>query len=176
MATEEPGAVEEGGGGGGGKMKLIIILLVVVLLLAGGGFFAYLKFFSAPPATEEGKTEASVKEPGESAEEAVQKSGMPGTMFPIEPFIVNLAGSEGKRFLKITLDLELDKPELAEEVKARLPQVKDSILVLLSSKTFEEVYTVQGKFKLRDEIISRTNSFLKAGKVKNIYFTEFVIQ
>jgi flagellar FliL protein len=172
MAIEEPAAAAvEGGSSKGGMMKWIIIGVVAVLLL-GGGAFAYLKFFSGHKA-EEGATEETQEQ---KAEKAVQQAGMPGTMFPLDSFIVNLAGSEGKRFLKITLDLELDKAEAAEEAKARLPQVKDSILVLLSSKTFEEVYTVQGKFKLRDEIISRTNSFLKSGKVKNIYFTEFVIQ
>lgn len=173
MGTEEPAAVEEEGGGSskGGMIKWIIIVLVVFLLI-GGGFFAYLKMTSVlkDEAETTGKTEK------EKARDVVRQSGMPGSMFPIESFIVNLAGSEGKRFLKVTIDLELDKADTAEEVKSRLPQVKDSVLVLLSSKTFEEVYTVQGKFKLRDEIISRTNSFLKTGKVKNIYFTEFVIQ
>ncbi len=174
MGTEEPAAVEEGGAPstGGGGMKKWIIIGLVALLVIGGGVFAFLKFASGPPNEEKG-AEETVKD---DAEEAIRKAGMPGSMFPIESFIVNLAGAGGKRFLKATIDLELDKSETTEEVKARLPQVKDSILILLSSKTFEEVYTVQGKFKLRDEIISRTNSFLKTGKVKNIYFTEFVIQ
>lgn len=172
MGVEEPAAVEaEGGAKKGGSKKWIIIAAVAVVLL-GGGTFAFLKLTGGP--TEEQTTPSDATK--EKAEEAVQQSGMPGTMFPIESFIVNLAGSEGKRFLKVTIDLELDKQEATEEVKARLPQIKDSVLVLLSSKTFEEVYTVQGKFKLRDEVISRTNSFLKTGKVKNIYFTEFVIQ
>lgn len=172
MGSEEPGAVAEGGDASKkGGMGMIIIIALVVLVLLGGGIGAYFMFFSASP-----EEEAEPKTQEEQVEETIQQSGMPGTMFPIESFIVNLAGSEGKRFLKVTIDLELNKEEAAEEVKTRLPQVKDSILVLLSSKTFEEVYTVQGKFKLRDEIISRTNSFLKTGKVKNIYFTEFVIQ
>lgn len=174
MGIEEPAAAAEGGGASkGGMMKFIIIGLVAVLLL-GGGAFAYFKFFAGHGEEEKAKEEGH----GEKSEKdkEVGQAGMPGTMFPLESFIVNLAGSEGKRFLKITIDLELDKAEAAEEVKARLPQVKDSILILLSSKSFEEIYTVQGKFKLRDEVISRTNSFLKTGKVKNIYFTEFVIQ
>ena len=173
MGIEEPAAVEAEGGGkkGGGSKKWLIIGAAAVVLL-GGGTFAFLKL-TGGPAEEHATPEDAAKE---KAEEAVQQSGLPGTMFPIESFIVNLAGSEGKRFLKVTIDMELDKAQVADEAKARLPQIKDSILVLLSSKTFEEVYTVQGKFKLRDEIISRTNSFLKTGKVKNIYFTEFVIQ
>ena len=56
------------------------------------------------------------------------------------------------------------------------PTVMDSILVLLSSKAFEDVYSVQGKFKLKDEITTRVNRFLVVGHVKDAYFTEFIIQ
>ncbi len=62
------------------------------------------------------------------------------------------------------------------EIKENLQKITDSILVLLSSKTFEEVYSVQGKFKLKDEITTRVNRFLVLGHVKDAYFTEFIIQ
>ena len=97
-------------------------------------------------------------------------------MFPMDPFIVNLAGSEGKRFLKVTIFLELSTPEVREEIKGKIQKVTDSILVLLSSKAFEDVYSVQGKFKLKDEITTRVNRFLVVGHIKDAYFTEFIIQ
>ena len=65
---------------------------------------------------------------------------------------------------------------LSNEITANLPKIKDSILILLSSKTFKDIYTVEGKFKLRDEITTRINRFLVTGQVRSIYFTEFVIQ
>ena len=36
--------------------------------------------------------------------------------------------------------------------------------------------SVQGKFKLKDEITTRVNRFLVVGHVKDAYFTEFIIQ
>ncbi|MBW2087159.1 MAG: flagellar basal body-associated FliL family protein [Deltaproteobacteria bacterium] len=57
-----------------------------------------------------------------------------------------------------------------------MPQIKDSLLVLLSSKTFIDIKTVEGKMRLRMEIIGRINNFLTSGRVKNVYFTEFVVQ
>ncbi len=147
-------------------LKLIIILLLVLGMLGGGGYYAYMNYFQEKPAAKEAGAE------GEAVEEAPDL----GVMFPLDPFIVNLAGSQGKRFLKVTVSLELSAPEVHAEVKENLQKITDSVLVLLSSKAFEDVYSVQGKFKLKDEITTRVNRFLVLGHIKDAYFTEFIIQ
>lgn len=182
LAELEAGEAE----GGKGKFPLkMIIILVLVLALGGGGYFAYMNFFqqAAEETTEEapeggtagaGKndTQGQALAPGTTAGETEAV----GVMVPLEPFIVNLAGSQGKRFLKVTMTLELNDPGTRPEYNDNTERIVDSVLVLLSSKTFEEVYSVQGKFKLKDEITTRVNRFLLVGHVKDIYFTEFVIQ
>ena len=147
-------------------VKMIVILLVVLGLLGGGGYFAYMKYMQ-PEQTPEAVGA------GEAVEEVSPNLGI---MFSLDPFIVNLAGSQGKRFLKVTVSLELSAPEVHAEVKENIQKIMDSILVLLSSKNFEDVYSVQGKFKLKDEITSRVNRFLILGHIKEAYFTEFIIQ
>ena len=57
-----------------------------------------------------------------------------------------------------------------------MPQIRDAILLLIGNKTFEELQDLQGKKQLKAEITSKMNSFLKAGKVKAIYITNFVVQ
>lgn len=147
----------------------ILIILIVLAALGGGGYFGYTKFMKVETApTEEVKEEAaSAEKKGETAL---------GVMFPLDPFLVNLAGSQGKRVLKVTISLELSAPEVRTELNENLQKVVDSILVLLSSKTFEDVYSVQGKFKLKDEITTRVNRFLAMGHIRDAYFTEFIIQ
>jgi flagellar protein FliL len=152
------------------SMGMIIGLIVGLLVLGGGGYYAYITFFQEK-AVEEVPVEGE-----EGAEEEVEEDVNLGVMFPIDPFIVNLAGSEGKRFLKVTISLELSTPEVHAELKENIQKVTDSILVLLSSKSFEDVYSVQGKFKLKDEVTTRVNRFLVVGHVKDAYFTEFIIQ
>jgi len=120
-----------------------------------------------------------VKEEGKAGEkkpEEVEEDVALGVMFPMDSYLVNLAGSGGKRFLKVTVSLELSSPEVHFELKENIQKITDSVLVLLSSKTFEDVYSVQGKFKLKDEITVRVNRFLVLGHVKDAYFTEFIIQ
>jgi flagellar FliL protein len=72
--------------------------------------------------------------------------------------------------------MELNSPEVNVEVNENMSKIVDSILLLLSSKSFDDIYTVQGKFKLKDEITTRVNRFLVTGHVKDVYYTEFVIQ
>jgi flagellar FliL protein len=87
-----------------------------------------------------------------------------------------LAKSQGNRFLKVTLSLEMSAPEVRPDIKKNIQKITDSILLLLSTKLFEDVYSVQGKFALKNEITARVNPFLVSGKVKEVYFTEFIIQ
>lgn len=97
-------------------------------------------------------------------------------MFHLDPFIVNLAKSGGNRFLKVTVSLEMSSPDVRFELKKNIKKITDSILLLLSTKVFKDVYSVQGKFTLKSEITTRVNQFLTKGVVKGAYFTEFIIQ
>ena len=64
-----------------------------------------------------------------------------------------------------------------QDIEKNLPKIKDAIILLLSSRTFEEIADRGGKMRLRNEIIQQLNSVLKSeNKVKNVYFTEFVVQ
>ena len=56
------------------------------------------------------------------------------------------------------------------------PLINDSVLILLSSKTYNELGTVEGKIQLKQELIMRMNQVLGGPMVKKIYFTEFVVQ
>jgi flagellar FliL protein len=97
-------------------------------------------------------------------------------MFDLDPFIVNLADVPETRYLKLTVKLELDRPEIAAELSTRIPQVRDTILILLSSKDTAGLRNPQGKFQLRDELTQRVNALLPKSGVRSAYFTEFVVQ
>lgn len=154
------------------KVKLIAIIVLALALLGGGGYYAYITFIKPPPAEEaEEAVEGEAGQPGEPQPEIAL-----GVMASLDPFIVNLADSAGSRFLKVSVTLELSSPEVQVEVNENIQKIKDSILILLSSKSFEDVYSLQGKFKLKGEITTRVNRFLVLGHVKEAYFTEFVIQ
>ena len=72
--------------------------------------------------------------------------------------------------------MELDRTETVDEVNRRMPQIRDAILLLISNKTFEELQDIQGKNQVKAELKSKINSFLRTGKVNNVYLTDFVVQ
>jgi flagellar FliL protein len=147
-----------------GMMIWLIIGGVILVVLGVGGFFAW-KMLKAPD-SKEGSDKGG-------SQEAAQK---PGPIVSLDPFLVNLSDGEDSHYLKVTINLEVESPEITPEIEERMPQIRDSILILLSSKTSEEVRSVDGKFRLRDEIISRVGKFVPGGKVKGAYFTEFIMQ
>ena len=127
-------------------------------------------------AQEEVTEEEKVEEKTSSEEPKPAKKVKKDLMFHLEPFIVNLAKSGGNRFLKVTVSLEMSSPEVRLGLKKNIQKVTDSILLLLSTKIFKDVYSIQGKFTLKGEITTRVNQFLTEGQVKGAYFTEFIIQ
>jgi len=176
VAIEEGIDEEEEGEGtspekkGGSKVLLIVIALLLLALLGVGGF---LMFGSKDTGKGEGEAGTSTKE---VELEEVQDPLKLGEIVAFEPFIVNLSGEGGKRFLKVTMQVEMNKKKLAEEVNNKMPQMKDMIITVLASKTVDELLTIEGKFRLKEQLLTRINSNLKTGVVKNVYFVEFVIQ
>lgn len=158
------------------KSVLIIIISVVILFMGmmGAGFFVLWTKMSATVAqVQAGAGDEAAEE--EALEEETGEIEI-GTMYRLDTMIVNLADKGGKRYLRITMELELSVPELVEEVDLRLPQLRDSILMILPTKTYDEIGTTPGKIALRDEILARLNSFLKTGQITTLYFSEFVVQ
>ena len=127
-------------------------------------------------AQEEVTEEEKVEEKTSSEEPKPVKKVKKDLMFHLDPFIVNLAKSGGNRFLKVTVSLEMSSPKVRLGLKNNIQKITDSILLLLSTKIFKDVYSVQGKFTLKGEITTRVNQFLTEGQVKGAYFTEFIIQ
>lgn len=164
----------------GGKLKTILIAAGggMLLLLAGAGISYFLlkaqiaaMVQAAPPAAT-----------SDAASDAATAGGEPktetfiGSLFALDPMVVNLEQSKGKRYLKVKMSFELNKEAVQEEIKARLPQLRDAILLMLSSKTFDDVSTVEGKLALRDAILTRVNGLLTTGFIQRIYFEEFIVQ
>jgi flagellar FliL protein len=162
----------------GVPLKLVIMIVVGTLLIGLGGAFVF--FRMTGDHKDEGKAQAeshgNAAAPAEGHDTKAGHGTEPGTIADMEPFIVNLADAPEIRYLKLTVKLDLDRPAAAEEIKQRSPQIRDSILVLLTSKDSSTIRTPQGKAQLRDEITQRINGLLPKPGVRSAYFTEFVIQ
>jgi flagellar FliL protein len=150
----------------------IIIIGILALCLVGGGLFVWKSGLISKFTGKDGaKTEET-----EDAEETEGAAGEIGSIYELETFIVNLSGDSGNHYLKVKVSLEMSNAELNLEIEKRLPQFRDSILTLLSSKTMEDVRTLEGKAQIRAEIMTILNQYLKAGRITNVYFGDFIVQ
>jgi flagellar FliL protein len=97
-------------------------------------------------------------------------------MVDLGVFTVNLADKGTDAYARVAITLELSNEKVKQEVDKRMPIIKDAIIDVISSKTSDFVRTPEGREALRLELIRRLNIILVEGGVRNIYFTEFVVQ
>jgi flagellar FliL protein len=148
---------------GGGIKKLLFILIPVVILLGGGGFAAY-HFLLAKP---------KVKVPLKPVNVSTIK---PGPMMNLKPFLTNLADKDKTSYIKVSISIELKQGSNIGTFKQLVPQIRNSIIMIMSSKTSREINTPQGILSLRHQIARGLNRILGDGTVTGVYFNDYLVQ
>lgn len=138
----------------------MIFIIVVVVVCGGGGFFLLFAKSGGIRKLESGQATPKAE----------------SVMFSLDPFIVNLSDSTNNKFLKVTMELELSEQSVIERAKARTPQIRDAVIDILTSQTYDSLMLPEGKLELKDNITMIANQTLGDKTVKNVYFTEFVMQ
>lgn len=168
---------EESGKGGKGGLVPIIVAALISLGLGAGGAFYFASTQTPPPAApldEVAKAEALIAEA--AAKQKMMTEEYKDRLYTLDPLVVNVTGDGFNRFLKLKVEFEAEDSSLKDELDARLPQVRDAMIVLLSSKQLSDITDFEGKALLKEDILERVNDVLETGKVKSILFTEFVVQ
>jgi len=168
-------AAEGAKGAKGGIAMIAAAALVSLGLGAGGAFFFAGSHAAAPPAAPV-VSEAEAMAAAEAATQKQASDSYKERLYALEPLVVNVTGDGYNRFLKLRVELEAGDVELKTEIEARLPQVRDALIVLLSSKQLSDITDFEGKALLKEDILERVNDLLETGDVKSVLFTEFVVQ
>jgi flagellar FliL protein len=154
-----------------GSKKKIIIMAVVGLLLIGLSVGLTVWLLGG-----KGSAGDSAKEE-HAAEETVKKA----QYLPLETMVVNFADGRIARYLQVDIQLMAYDPEVLKVAEEHMPVIRNDILVLLGSESYEKVSTREGKEELRKQILGAVNRILRqqAGEKKGVqavYFTNFVMQ
>lgn len=157
-----------------GKKWTLIVGAVVMFAAAAG---TALHFFS-------GTAQALA---GDPAQAASQKKADP-IFVSLEQFTVNLADEGGERFAQLGVTLEVIDERTDKSIRARMPSIRNSVLLLLSSKRTTELLTLEGKKQLAAEIAARTGAalgwqpstgdatFERPNPVAAVHFSHFIVQ
>ncbi|MDP5057602.1 MAG: flagellar basal body-associated FliL family protein [Marinomonas hwangdonensis] len=154
----------------GGKKKLIIIVVLALLLLGGGGAAAYFFLFSGSddPAVSAEESEAVV--PTE-----------PSVYLALDPaFTVDFMIDGRKRYLQLNMTVKSRNSEQVDALKLHEPLIRNSLVLLFSSQSFDELKTVEGKTALKEAALNAINGILEQetgqGGMDAVLFTNFVMQ
>ena len=175
-------AKDKAGGKRSGKFKVVLIIIILLILLIGGAISFWWFQLREPGAPV--KTGAT--QPPAAAQEATADAARnaPATDIPrpvvnnvaLPSVMVNLADAAGDRYLKVGMEVEVSSPEAARDIQAQSAKIRDAIIILLSSKSYAELSTTEGKMQLKNEVASRLNQILGTPRVVRVYFTDFVVQ
>jgi flagellar FliL protein len=169
------------------KKKLFIIIgAAVALLVIGGAAFFFMSGSKADKKKDakveakaegghgEAKAEGAKAEGGHGGGEGAKPGA--GTVYPLEPFIVNIYDGQEIRYLKLKVEFEMANSEVKGDLDAKVAPLRDAILILLTTKTMQEIQDLQGKNTLREQLLGAVNKIIPPGKVVKVYFTDFVVQ
>ncbi|MCH5277406.1 MAG: flagellar basal body-associated FliL family protein [Desulfovibrionaceae bacterium] len=168
-----------------GKFKIILIIIILLLLLsAGAGSFWWFQL-REPGASLMGGSGGASPAPEASQDAAAASAGAaPATDIPrpvvnnvaLPTVMVNLADAAGNRYLKVGMEVEVSAADAVRDIQAQSARIRDAIIILLSSKTYAELSSSDGKMQLKNEVASRLNQILGTPRVVRVYFTDFVVQ
>jgi len=168
------------------KKKLFLMIGVAVALIAisVGGTVVALKVLAPPPAPA-----------GEAAaeEKHAESTLLPAIYYEMKPnFTINFNVNGRQRYLQAAITLLYRDPLLEEVLKLHMPAIRNGLVMLLSSKEFDELQTNEGKEALREEALEIIQSQLEQeldalsakadaekvpkGNVEQVLFTNFVMQ
>ena len=111
------------------------------------------------------------EEPGGAQGSATVKS-----ILHLDTFVVNLSDPEERAYLRVGIDLGLQREIPNKNETPPTALVRDTIVSVLSSAQPDELLTRAGKERLKQNLLHALQERAPALGVEEIYFTEFLIQ
>jgi len=164
------------------NMLIIIIIVVLVLIIVVSAIVAFMLMGNDnAPANNQIASQTNEKRAPQTRQTSDEYSDSRklndiGVLYPLDTFTVNLKSDSGRRYLKVTMSLELEGKELSIELDNKSPVIRDRVIRILTSKSLEEISSKKGKQKVSEQIMDTLNAMISDGRIKGIYFTEFVVQ
>lgn len=158
---------------GRGRLLPTILVGVVCLGLGAGGAWFAAQRGAAPQPADAGH---GGEETGHGAGATLGPAPLVDRVLNLDPFVVNLAGEGFQRFLKARIEIETASPGDRKELAERTAQLRDAVIVVLSSKRLEDLDGFEGKAMLKNELHERLADIAGPDRIRSVLITEFVIQ
>lgn len=147
------------------KILMIIAALLVVILISGLIAYFVSKGVGKASGVQGGISDDMIKQP-------------PPTYFRITPdFNANTADMDVTRYFKVSIVLTYtaNAKQLAVELPERVYMIKDRIYALISSYTYDQLRTNEGREQLKADIKREINSMLRNGQIDDVLFVDLIL-
>lgn len=146
----------------------------MVLAAVGAGAAAAYVFFPQVTAlvTNTGETAEIIAE--EEAAEPIEY----GEFMELKGFMINPAGTGGRRALMVNLGMEASSPEILESVTSKEILFRDRVLGKLSKLTVDELSDISIRDSIKTDLLLELNSLLnkeEEEQLSRLYFTAFIL-
>lgn len=135
-------------------MGIVFLILAFTLLAVGAWFWST---YATQPGTSTGE--------GSQAKSTLH----------LESFVLNLADPGQRSYLRVGIDLGLNR-QMGKGESAPLGPVRDTILSVLGQSQADDLVTAKGKTKLKEDLLHALQERVPGLGVEEVYFTEFLIQ
>jgi len=148
------------------KKKPILMILIALLAVGAGigGTWFYMN---------------SQQAGGEGAEQPIKK--LPTKFIKLETFTVNLQSEDDDpRYLQVELVIKVNETGVVDLIASKTPEIRNQILLLLSSRKPTEISTLEGKQQLSQDISEAIKQKIEPEALRadilDLLFTSFIIQ
>lgn len=160
----------------GFNFKVILIglpLFIIQLVLV---YFITVTFLvkTAPDAhsSEDGEL---VEEHGEEDGEGEDGEKVPQQIFSIEDLIINPAGTSGQRLLLLSVGFGVKDEEKLTLLQENEVVIKDLVITTVAQKSLGTLSKIELKDSLKVELALKINEAYPKAKIKNVYFSKYLI-
>ena len=138
------------------RRKTGSVAVLVALVLVAAGIFVWLGTERSTNASDSATAESTLA---------------------LETFVVNLAGSSQRAYLRVGITLGLAHPLPRGQAESVLTAVvRDTILSVLATAQPDELLKLEGKLQLKNELLKALQERVPQLAIENVYFTEFLVQ
>ncbi|WP_020401007.1 flagellar basal body-associated FliL family protein [Kordiimonas gwangyangensis] len=163
-----------------GKKVVIGAIGAVVVLLAVLGAMSFMG--GSDEAHEEDPLDQMAEDAAAKREQAKLEEDVPAeklkTLFyelPMQQYNLN-TGGQGSSFLRVQIQLEVDRESYKADLDAKLPRILDEFNVYMRELRPEDLDGAAGIFRLKEELLMRINQSVAPTRVKDVLFQEFLVQ
>jgi flagellar basal body-associated protein FliL len=157
------------------RFAFVIYILAGMLILSGGLMASVLLGWitiSSPAAGPAKQGPAA----GAAAAKLSEKPREMGPTVKLSTLVINLNEPQGSHFIKTSIVLELEKADYLEEIQSRTAPLVDTAILTLGDQRLNDLLNPDYKDQFKKALTGKMNQRLRAQKIKQMYFDEFLYQ